>query len=298
MGIERLHLVDGTYELFRAHYSKRPDHRAADGSDAKATVGFTSSMLRLLADPNERVTHIGVAFDNPIESFRNELFDGYKTGEGIDPALYAQFDRVEAAARALGLTVWSMNRYEADDALATAARRWRDEVGQVRILTPDKDLGQCVRGQRVVQVDLVRQRVLDEAGVQERSGVPPALVPDLLALVGDDADGIPGLAGFGARTAAALLTCFPGLDAIPDDPALWQAPQSASLRGAPRLAAVLREQRAEALLYKRLATLDEHVPLPETLADLEWRGVPRDAFLRLCLELDSDALRTRPTRWA
>ena len=294
MGIERLHLVDGTYELFRAHYSKRPEQRDVDGADAKATLGFVSSMLRLLADPTERVTHIGVAFDNPIESFRNELFDGYKTGEGIEPALYAQFDKVEAAARALGLTVWVMDRHEADDALATAARRWRDEVGQVRILSPDKDLGQCVRGARVVQVDQVRQRELDEAGVQARSGVPPQRVPDLLALVGDDADGIPGLAGFGARTAAALLTHYPSLEAIPDDEAQW----AVQVRGAPRLAAVLREQRAAALLYKRLATLAEDVPLPESLADLEWRGVPRAAFLELCARLGSEGLRSRPTRWA
>jgi len=294
MGIERLHLVDGTYELFRAHYSKRPEHRDADGADARATLGFVSSMLRLLADPTERVTHIGVAFDNPIESFRNELFDGYKTGEGIEPALYAQFDKVEAAARALGLTVWVMDRHEADDALATAARRWRDEVGQVRILSPDKDLGQCVRGARVVQVDQVRQRELDEAGVQARSGVPPQRVPDLLALVGDDADGIPGLAGFGARTAAALLTHYPSLEAIPDDEAQW----AVQVRGAPRLAAVLREQRAAALLYKRLATLAEDVPLPESLADLERRAVPRAAFLELCARLGSEGLRSRPTRWA
>ena len=160
-----LHVIDGTFELFRAHYSKRPDQRGADGRDVKATAGFVSSMLWLLGDPDERATHVAVAFDNPIESFRNELFDGYKTGAGIEEALRAQFDLAEDAARALGLVVWSMDRWEADDALATAAARWGDQVEQVRILTPDKDLGQCVRGEHIVQVDVIRRRVIDEKAV-------------------------------------------------------------------------------------------------------------------------------------
>ena len=164
MSCARLHLVDGTYELFRAHYSKRPDHVSPGGQDVKATLGFALSMLWLLEDPAEEVTHLGIAFDNPIESFRNELFPGYKTGAGIDPALRAQFDLVEEASEALGIVVWSMDRWEADDALATAAVRWRDEVEQVRILTPDKDLGQCVVGSQVVQVDRMRERLLDETG--------------------------------------------------------------------------------------------------------------------------------------
>ncbi len=290
----RLHLVDGTYELFRAHYSKRPPSHAPTGQDVKATVGFTSSMLWLLADPDEQVTHIAIAFDNPIESFRNDLFDGYKTGQGVEPALLAQFDLVEQAAAALGIVVWSMDRFEADDALATAAARWRDAVGQVRILTPDKDLGQCVIGTRVIQVDGVRQRLLDEKGVRARSGVAPASVPDYLALVGDAADGIPGLPGFGAKTAAALLGHYGSLEQIPDDPERWQVP----VRGASRLAGVLAGMREEAALYKRLATLATDVPLAESLEDLEWRGVVRDHFEALCDVLGSGALRSRPERFA
>src|SRR3954469_11952071 len=195
----RLHLVDGTYELFRAHYSKRPDHTAADGTPAKATVGMVTSLLQLISDPREQVTHVAVAFDNPIRSFRNQLFAGYKTEEGIDPVLHAQFDAAEAAVRAVGVTVWSMDRWEADDALATGAARFADEVEQVRILTPDKDLGQCIVGKRVVQVDRMRQKELDEEALVALRGIKPASIPDWLALTGDDADGVPGLAGFGAK---------------------------------------------------------------------------------------------------
>ncbi len=293
MSCARLHLIDGTYELFRAHYSKRPDHVSPGGQDVKATLGFASSMLWLLEDPSEEVTHIGIAFDNPIESFRNELFPGYKTGAGVDPALRAQFDLVEEAAEALGIVVWSMDRWEADDALAAAALRWRDEVEQVRILTPDKDLGQCVVGTKVVQVDRVRERLLDEAGVRARNGVAPESIPDYLALVGDDADGIPGLPGFGAKTAGALLSHYGSVEAIPDDAEKWEV----KVRGASRLAGVLAEMREEVALYKHLATLADGVPLTESLADLEWRGVPRDRFEALCVVLGSDALRERPTRW-
>src|SRR5271154_5634149 len=159
----RLHVVDGTYELFRAHFSKRPDHVAPDGTPAKATVGLVYSMLQLLSDPSEKVTHLAVAFDNPIRSFRNDLFAGYKTEAGVPEELLAQFDLAEAAVRAIGVVVWSMDRWEADDALATAAARWRDDVEQVRIMTPDKDLGQCLVGQRVVLVDRLRDAVIDEA---------------------------------------------------------------------------------------------------------------------------------------
>ncbi|HZI08407.1 MAG TPA: flap endonuclease, partial [Archangium sp.] len=188
----RLHLVDGTYELYRAHFSPRPGATAPDGRDVKATVGLVSSMLALLHEAEEAVTHIALAFDNPIRSFRNDLFAGYKSEEGVPPELLAQFDLVEEAARALGLTVWSMKDFEADDALATAATRWAGQVEQVRLLTPDKDLGQCVRGRKVVQVDRKQQKELDEDAVRARLGVAPASVPDLLALVGDVADGIPG----------------------------------------------------------------------------------------------------------
>ena len=270
----RLHLVDGTFELFRAHYSKRPPHAGPDGKDLKATVGIAESLLALLRDPGEAPTHVAVAFDNPIRSFRNDLLAGYKSDEGVDPALLAQFDDAEDATRALGLTVWSMDRFEADDALATAAARWKDAGEQVRILTPDKDLGQCLEGTRVVQVDRIRARVVDEAALRERRGFGPASIPDFLALVGDDADGIPGLEGFGERTAGTLLGAFPRLEEIPPDPRSWPG----SIRGADRLAATLAARREDALLYRRLATLVTDVPLPETLDDLRWRGAPPERF--------------------
>jgi 5'-3' exonuclease len=198
----RLHLVDGTYELFRAHFSKRPEHDTPDGQKGKATLGLVSSLLALVADPKERVTHLAVAFDNPIRSFRNQLFAGYKTEEGIEPELLAQFDAAEAAVRALGITVWSMDRWEADDALATAAARWRDQVDEVRILTPDKDLGQCIVGRRVVQVDRMRQKEYDEDALVALRGVKPRSIPDWLALTGDDAGVAHAAASTEANTSA------------------------------------------------------------------------------------------------
>lgn len=274
----RLHLVDGTYELFRAHFSKRPDHATPDGQKGKATLGLVASLLQLVADPKERVTHLAVAFDNPIRSFRNQLFPGYKTEEGIDPELLAQFDGAEAAVRALGITVWSMDRWEADDALATAAARWRDEVDEVRLLTPDKDLGQCIVGRRVVQVDRMRQKEYDEEALVALRGVKPASIPDWLALTGDDADGVPGLPGFGAKSAAAVLARFERLEDIPDDPRAWPP----TVRGAERLAKTLAESRELAVLYRTLTRLVTDVPLKESLADLEWRGVPDYSFDEWC----------------
>ena len=211
----RLHLIDGTWELFRAHFSKRPDHDTPAGKPFKATAGLVSSMLALLADEGEAVTHIAIAFDNPIRSFRNDLYDGYKTEAGVDPDLLAQFDDAEAAVRALGVTVWSMDRWECDDALATGAARFGDQVDQVRICSPDKDLGACVRGQRVVLVDRQRQKVTDEAALRAAKGIGPESVADWLALVGDDADGIPGVPGFGAKTASAVLARWVHVEAIP-----------------------------------------------------------------------------------
>ena len=290
----RLHLIDGTYELFRAHYSKRPSRHSPTGQDIKATVGVVGSLLGLLDDPEEEPSHLAVAFDNPIESFRNRMFAGYKDGSEVDPALVAQFDPVEEAVEALGVTVWSMADYEADDALATAAVRFAAEVDQVRILTPDKDLGQVVRGTRIVQVDRMRDREIDEEALRERRGVAPSAIPDLLALVGDTADGIPGLPGFGEKTAATLLAEYGSLAAIPDDPDRWEV----SVRGAARLAETLRERRTDAELYRELAVLATDVPLEETLHDLAWQGVPKDRFLSWCDANDVDALRTRPSRWA
>lgn len=290
----RLHLVDGTYELFRSHFSKRPSRTSPDGQDVKATHGVVSALLQLLDDASEAPTHLAVAFDNPIESFRNRRFPGYKDSSGVDPALLAQFNLVEQAVRALGITVWSMDHYEADDALATAAVRFVDEVEQVRILTPDKDLGQVVRDARIVQVDRLRGREYDAAGVTARLGVPPASVPDHLALVGDTADGIPGLPGFGAKTSAALLSRYGHLEAIPADPDDWDV----AVRGAASLAATLADRRDEVLLYRELATLSVEVPLQESLDDLAFRGVPRGGFLALCDRLGTDSLRDRPSRWA
>ena len=291
---KRLHLVDGTYELFRAHFSKRPGHTAPGGLDAKGVVGLVSSMLALLHDPAEAVTHLGIAFDNPIRCFRNDLFDGYKSDEGLLEEIRLQFDPAEEAARALGVTVWSMNQWEADDALATAAARFRGDFDQVRILTPDKDLGQCLDGQRVVQVDRLRERVIDDVALRAQRGVAPRSIPDLLALVGDTADGIPGLPGIGDKTAGVLLGRYGHLESIPAQASAWDV----KIRGAETIAATLRDHRDEALLYRRLATLIEDVPLPEKTADdLVFRGVPRQAYESWCDRLGVTTLKRRPTRW-
>jgi 5'-3' exonuclease len=266
----KLHLVDGTFELFRAHYSKRPPHTAPDGRDLKATVGLAQSLLWHIQ--SERITHLAIAFDNPIVSFRNRLFSGYKSDVGMDPALRAQFDIAEEAARAVGAVVWSMDEFEADDALATAAERFKGEVEQVRILTPDKDLGQCLEGQRVVQVDVIRKREIDEAAMRERRGIGPESIPDYLALCGDDADGIPGLPGFGERTASLLLAKFKHLEQVPLEKREWPP----EVRGAEKLIATLREQLQEVLLYRTLATLRRDVPLRENLDDLRYRGVAEE----------------------
>jgi 5'-3' exonuclease len=292
--LPRLHLVDGTYELFRAHYSKRPPHHGPDGQDLKATVGLTSSLLALLQDEAEVVTHLAVAFDNPIRSFRNDLFAGYKSDDGVPPELHAQFDLAEEAVRALGVTAWSMKAFEADDALATAAARFVGECSQVRIFSPDKDLHQCVLGVRVVQVDRVRETVIDEAAVGARKGVQPASIPSLLALVGDDADGIPGLDGWGEKGAAAVLARYGTLEAVPADVKAWDV----KVRGAEGLCATLNAHREDALLYKRLATLRTDAPVSETLAPLRWKGVPREAFNAFCDRVGATTLRTRPKRWA
>jgi 5'-3' exonuclease len=290
----RLHLVDGTYELFRAHYAPRPGHVAPGGWDAKATVGVAASLLALLADPAEAVTHLAVAFDNPIRSFRNDLFPGYKSDEGVEPALRAQFDSVEAAVRALGVVVWSMKEFEADDGLASGAARFAAEVDQVRIMTPDKDLGACLRGTSVVQVDRRQQMGTDAAGFRAARGFGPRSMPDFLALTGDTADGIPGLSGFGERSAAAVIGAYEHIEQIPQHAHQW----SVQPRGALRLATTLAAERELALLYRKLATLVEDVPLAESLADLEFRGVPRARFEAWCDELGVTTLRTTPKRWA
>ena len=289
----RLHLVDGTYELYRAHYAPRPDHREPSGKDAKATVGIVESLLSLLHDADEAVTHIAVAFDNPIRSFRNDLYLPYKSDEGVPPELRSQFDAAEDAIRAIGVTAWSMREYEADDGLATGARKFRDEVEQVRIMTPDKDLGQCIRGDRVVQVDRRQKKVTNESVFRADRGFGPDSMADFLALAGDSADGFPGLPGFGKKTASMLLGAYQRIEQIPADVSQW----TVKPRGAIQLAATLVEHRNDALLYRKLATLIDTVPLTESLEDLEFKGMPRERFERWCDELGVQRLKTVPKRW-
>jgi 5'-3' exonuclease len=287
-----VHLVDGTYELFRAFYGSRDD-AAAQASETAATRTLLRSLLALVRSPE--VTHVAVAFDTVIESFRNQLFDGYKTGAGIEPALLAQFPLAEEATAALGITVWGMVDFEADDALATAAARFAADprVSCVYLCSPDKDLAQCVRQERVVCLDRMRGKTLDEAGVVAKFGVAPASIPDFLALVGDTADGIPGVPRWGAKSAAAVLGRYGHIDAIPDHEVDWEV----SVRGAAALAASLRGHRAEARLYRTLATLRTDVPLPESLDDLAWQGARRDALEDLCARLSDRDLVARVPRF-
>jgi 5'-3' exonuclease len=289
----RLHLVDGTYELFRAHYAPRPGHLAPGGWDAKATVGVVASLLALLHEAAEAVTHLAVVFDNPIRSFRNDLFPTYKGDEGVPPELRAQFDAVEEAVRALGVAVWSMREHEADDGLASGAARFAAEVEQVRIMTPDKDLGQCIRADKVVQVDRRQRKVIDEATFRSVRGFGPRSIPDFLALTGDTADGIPGLDGFGEKSASLIVGAYQHLEHIPVHAYQW----SVKPRGALSLASTLDRYRDEALLYRKLATLVETAPVATSLEEVRFRGVPRAGFGRWCDELGATALRTAPKRW-
>lgn len=268
----KLHLIDGTFELFRSFYGRKDSRLAPDGTDVNAAYGVLRSTLDLLERPG--VTHVAAAFDSVIESFRNDLFAGYKTGEGVDPALKAQFPIVEEVLAAAGVTVWGMYEFEADDAIATAALRWMDDVDQVVLCSPDKDLMQCVVGDRVVSWDRMRDRWFDEAGVVEKFGVHPESIPDYLALVGDTADGVPGLPGWGAKSTAAVLARFGRLEMIPEDATSWDV----TVRGADKLATTLHDHREEAMLYRTLTTLRRDVPLEESLDDLEWKGHDDDRF--------------------
>lgn len=263
----KVHLVDGTYELFRAHYGGFRS-RDAEGNERGAVRTLLRSLVALLK--RDDVSHVACAFDHVIESFRNDMFDGYKTGEGVEPELRAQFEPAEAAARALGLVVWPMVEMEADDALASATLRYAEAEGveQVVICSPDKDLMQCVRGTRVVLWDRRRDRVLDEAAVHEKLGVGPGSVPDWLALVGDAADGIPGVPRWGAKSAATVLARYGHLEDIPPDAARWDI----KVRGAEALARSLCESAEQARLYRTLATLRTDVPIEEPLDALRWRG--------------------------
>ena len=277
-----VHLFDGTYELFRAWFGAPPQQ-----TDAGVEVAAARTFLRSLSGAMKAhgVTHGGVAFDHVIESFRNRLFAGYKTGEGLDPRLLAQFDMAERAADALGVVAWPMIELEADDAIAIAAARCDADprVDKVVIAAVDKDLCQCVRGTRVVCWDRWKDVTLDEPAVIAKHGVPPSAIADLLALVGDTADGIPGIPGWGKSSAGKLLTHFQSIENIPDDPATWPA-----VRGADRLAASLREHREELALYKRLATLRTDGDIPSTPDALAWRGVDETKLAAICAELELD----------
>jgi 5'-3' exonuclease len=287
----KLHLLDATYELFRAYFGVEPD-QAPDGREVGAVSGLVATTLALLREP--AVTHLAAATDHVIRSFRNDLWPGYKTEEGVPEDLMAQFPLAEQALEAIGVTVWRMVEFEADDALATAASRFTRDVEQVVICTPDKDLAQCVVERTVVQLDRRRQITYDEDGVREKFGVSPVSIPDWLALVGDSADGFPGLQGWGEKSATALLARWKHLEAIPPDPAAWEV----KVGGADRLAETLRDRMEDALLFRRLATLRLDVPLPETLEDLRWQGAPRERWLGFCDQLGFERLRDRPHRWA
>ena len=288
----KIHLIDGTYELFRAYFAM-PPMQSPDGRPVGAVRGLLRTLLVLLRQ--EDVSHLGCAFDHVVESFRNQMFAGYKTGEGIPGDLLSQFELAERAVSALGIVVWPMVEFEADDAIASAAFRWREspEVDQVVICSPDKDLAQMVRGQRVVCLDRRKNVTIDEAGVQEKFGVSPESIPDYLGLVGDSADGIPGIPKWGAKTAAGLLSRYIHIEAIPPDPSAWKV----ELRGATGIAASLAQHREEALFYRELATLRVDVELEESLDQLEWRGVRRNDFEALCREIGFSELTVQAHEW-
>ena len=287
----RVHLVDGTYELFRAHYGA-PPKKAPDGRQVGATAGLLNSLLTLITKSG--ATHIGCAFDHVIESFRNDLYPEYKTSEGVDQDLLDQFSLAEQAAAALGVVVWPMVEFEADDALAAAAMRFQKsaKVEQVILCSPDKDLAQLVTGDRIVCWDRRREIVYDEAGVREKYGVPPASIPDYLALVGDSADGYPGVSGWGAKSASAVLSRYGHIESIPPDHLEWGLTPGRALR----LAENLKAHQEEAILFRRLATLRLDVPINEKLGDLRWRGA-REELREICQKMGAKTLPERIPRW-
>lgn len=290
----QLHLLDGTYELFRSHFG-RPPHAAADGTPVGATVGVIESTLALVRD--DGVTHLGCATDHVVRSWRNERYVGYKTEVGMPPELLAQFPLVEEALEAIGVVLWPMVEFEADDALGAAAARFADDplVDRVVILSPDKDMAQCVREDgRVVTYDRRKRLFMDADGVREKFGVPPASIPDFLALVGDSSDGYPGLPGWGAVSTATVLRRYPHLEDIPEGIGHWDV----AVRGGAALAASLREHRAEALLFRELARLRLDAPIPQRLVDeLRWEGVPRARFEAIVERLAAPSLMGRVPAW-
>ena len=278
-------LLDGTYELFRQYFGA-PPHRDADGNDRAAVVGVLASVLRLIEDG---ATHLGVATDHVVESFRNDLWPGYKSSAGMEEGILSQFLPLEDALTAMGVRVWPMDDLEADDALASAAVQAAEdpEVTRVVIATPDKDLGQCVGG-KVVQFDRQRREMRDAAAVEERFGVPPTSIPDYLALTGDSADGFPGLKGWGAKSSATVLARYGHIEAIPFDPSEWDV----TVRGAARLATALVDGYDEAMLFRDLATLRTSAPVFESVEELRWTG-PTPEFEALADHLRSPGLLTR-----
>ena len=287
-----LYLVDGTYELFRANFGA-PPRTAPDGSPIGAVAGLIQSFLLLLRE--EEPDFIACAFDHVVESFRNDLFAGYKTGEDVPPDLFAQFELAEEASRALGIVTWPMVEFEADDAISTAVTRWKDDpaIERVVICSVDKDLMNLVDGSRVVLWDRRRGITYSEPDVVERFGVPPSSIPDYLALVGDSADGIPGIPRWGAKGTAAVLSEYGSLDCVPDSYEDW----TVTVRGGKTLARNLAENRQAADLYRKLATLRIDVPISESLDDLRWQGVPKTEFLGLCERLGLERLKTAPHKW-
>jgi 5'-3' exonuclease len=287
-----IHLVDGTYELFRYFLSPAAAYDRSAPPELRAVRGVTGSILSMLEGG---ATHVGVATDHVIESFRNALWPGYKTGEGMDPLLYGQFQPLEEALGALGVVVWPMVEFEADDALAAAAVMAAGDprVEQVVVCTPDKDLAQCVRGDRIVQLDRRTRELRNESAVQRKFGVLPASIPDWLALVGDSADGYPGLPGWGAKSAATVLARYQHIEHIPKLAAEWNV----SVRGALRLATALAEQRERARLFRELATLRTDAPIETDVQGLRWRG-PRAEFAAWARRLGTPALHERASALA
>lgn len=296
----RLHLVDATYELFRAHFAPRPPVLGRDGLPLSGVSGLCDQLLYLLRE--EGATHIGCATDRVIESFRNDLYPGYKSSAGMPPELLAQFPIAEAAVEALGIVLWPMVEYEADDAIGAAATRFgaHASVDQILVCTPDKDMAQLVIDDRVVLWDRRRNIVYDDAGVREKWGVPPTSIPDWLAVVGDSSDGYPGLPGWGAKSAAAVLARYGHLEDVPERASAWEVPGVGGGR-AVSLAATLREHWQDALLYRdlaRLRTVEDGVPIRQQEPDeLRWDGAPRDRWDAFCDEWGLDRLRQRPHRW-
>ncbi len=288
----KLYLIDGTYELFRAHFGA-PPRDAPDGRPIGAVTGLVQSLLMLLRE--ERPDFIACAFDHVVESFRNDLFDGYKTGDGVPEDLFAQFGLAETAARSLGITVWPMVEFEADDAIASATAKWKDDpnLEKIVICSVDKDLMNLVDSSRVVLWDRRRNLTYTEAEVVERFGVSQSSIPDYLALVGDSADGIPGVPRWGAKGTATVLSEYGRMEDIPDSYEDW----TITVRGGKTLAQNLSANRENALLYKTLATLRTDAPIAESLEAVQWEGVPQREYLDLCDDLGLERLRDLPHRW-